>query len=191
MKIITEYLLHADIHTTYFSVMANNQRDDEKPIVLASRVWHKFYEPIVLLASLRSISTKDAIPRQMDPLLDWADDKQIFQAFVNKLAHVCQRLRGGGAVTSFTVLEERGVVEYWFAVNHLEADELEATATFTREFLTKVGGASSKQRHVRKALLADVLHFGRPRVSFYLGSLRAQLEECCERSKKYLTDDCR
>ena len=160
---------------------------EEEPIPLGSRIVHKFYEPIMLLASLIGITKEMAVPRSPEPPIDIQDAKQVFHAFINKLGHICDSTKGGATVTSFMVLRSNGnrdTVHYWFAANRRTTEELQTTAAFVRELLHKVGQApeNPEQQHaIRKAVLYNILRFNRPRVSVYLRKLQPQVEECLRR----------
>ncbi|KND92723.1 hypothetical protein TOPH_02769 [Tolypocladium ophioglossoides CBS 100239] len=160
----------------------------EEPVPLISRLIHKFYEPVILLVSLIGSTAGAGAPRPPEPVpIDVHDDKQVFQAFLNKLGHVCDSMKGGNTVTSFVALRHehnQGGVNYWFAANRRSTDELEATATYVEGLLQKVNQVTEGREHendVRIDLLCDILRFNRSRVSVYLRTLRSQIEECLTR----------
>ncbi|KAJ9131783.1 hypothetical protein NKR23_g11518 [Pleurostoma richardsiae] len=160
-------------------------RDQEKvPIPLASRILHKFYEPIILYVSLNDATRGTAQAPPPEPAIDTSVPKEVFEAFVNKLAHICDKTKGGDSVTAFTVLnndEENKSVHYLFAANRQSIEQLQSTLSYVNELLRKVSNApdNAEQQHaVRKNLLYDVLCFNRLRISHYLGKLQFEIEEC-------------
>ncbi len=150
----------------------------EEPIALAPRILHRFYEPVMMLASLIEETKDTALPWPPEGPIDTEDTKQVFHAFANKLAHIFDSAKGGSTITSFMVLKGEGsspLVHYWFAVNKQTGPELETTAAFVKKLLNKIGKcpADSKQQDaIRKELLYDVLRFNRPRTSVYLRMLQ-------------------
>lgn len=166
-----------------------------EPIPLSSRATHKFYEPIILLVSLIGLTKGAAMACSPEPSIDIHDDKKVFQAFVNKLGHVCDSMKGGTTVTTFVVLRgenNQGVVNYWFAVNKRSTSELEATVTYVQGLLRKVSQVTEGHEHesnVRKDLLSDILRFNHSRVSVYLRTLRSQVEECLTRCRMNVSDE--
>lgn len=151
---------------------------------------HKFYEPLVLLEALNQATRDTAISVPPTEPIDREDSKQVFHAFVYKLAHICDNVKGegGASVTSFTILRKNDDVDsfhYLFACNQKSQDELEVTAEFVRSLLRKVGQSSEgqTQQHIaRRDLLRQVLLFNRPRVDCYLGEMRRQLNYCIKLS---------
>ncbi|KAL7946768.1 hypothetical protein V8C42DRAFT_318748 [Trichoderma barbatum] len=167
----------------------------EQPIELASRIVHKFFEPIILLVALIDAVRNTAKPRAPEPDIDVQDPKQLFHAFVNKLSHVCDREKGGDNVTSFVVLRDQYTpdrVHYIFAVNQQTDIQLQTTAAYIRTLLRRVGQAPEgreNQHDARRSLLYHILRFNRPRVSFYLRELRTQAATCLERCQAERSDD--
>lgn len=160
---------------------------DDGPIPMASRVTHKFYEPIMLSVALNQATEASAIPPPPEPPIDTGDEKQVFHAFVNKLAHICDSEKGGSTVTALMVLRRETKTDaphYWFAANRQTLDNLQTTAAFVKRILRKVGEAPvdpDNQHVVRKSMLYDILRFNRHRVLLYLEKLRLQVAECLKR----------
>lgn len=171
--------------------------EEEEPIPLPPRIVHKFYEPIVLLVSLLGASKLKGIttPPPPDPPINIEDLKQVFQAYVNKLGHVCDSNRGGDTVTSFLILNRGGTqagFRYWFAANRQTNEQLENTVVFVKALLHRLGRAPMGRTHqhtVRRELLSDILRFNRPRVSIYLRALQPQAQECLGRCYMEETDE--
>lgn len=143
---------------------------------------------MLLEALSESAGEPSSIPSGSKPVED-KDPKQLFHAFVYKLAHVCDREKGGETVTSIMILDESNVLAdetkltYVFGVNQATHEHLECTSLFLRTILQKVAGAPPKtdakgRNAAERELRQIVLRFNRPRVRFYLKSLKNKAELC-------------
>ncbi|KAK1777175.1 hypothetical protein QBC45DRAFT_452615 [Copromyces sp. CBS 386.78] len=166
----------------------------DTPIDLAPKILHRFYEPIMLLEALReSVREQLSIPSQ-STRVEVEDPKQLYQAFVYKLAHLCDREKGGKTVTSIMILDTSDVLAgeqkftYVFGVNQATPQHLDRTASFLRTVLKKVAlappvtdteGRAAAERELREI----VVRFNRPRVRAYLNSLRDAAIVCLDRCK--------
>ena len=125
---------------------------------------------------------------QPDKPINMGNDEEVFQAFVNKLCHVCDSEKGGSTITSFLILQNgHREVHYWFASNRRSEKALESTAFFVRQLFRRIAQGPSQpdqQDTLRKNLLLDVALFNRSRITVYLNTLRNQLRECSERGEK-------
>lgn len=167
------------------------QRGDR--VELASRILHKFYEPIMLLEALKEPVGEPVSAPSQSMRVDAEDPRQLYQAFVYKLAHVCDRERGGKTVTSVMILDTSNVstdetqFTYVFGVNQAEPQQVQQTAEFLQTILHKVGNAPPKseaqaRNAAERELRQIVWRFNRPRVRFYLKSLRDRAELCLKQS---------
>lgn len=166
--------------------------DHELPIPLGPKEGHKFYEPIMLLASLIEASKKTATRGPPEPKIDLANDEQIFQAFVNKLSHICDYEKGGETVTAFGFLHGGNdePVRCFFAANNQEWTKLQATAAYVRELLRKASQVTANTvDQIRRDLLYDVIRFNRPRVTSYLRALEEQVATCIEVCQRKANDE--
>ncbi|KAK3343273.1 hypothetical protein B0H65DRAFT_244899 [Neurospora tetraspora] len=159
------------------------------PIELAPKIIHRFYEPIMLLEALKEPVGKPSSAPPQPMRVDDENPKQLFQAFVYKLAHVCDWEKGGKTVTSIMVLDTTNVLTdepeftYVFGVNQATPHHLKRTASFLHTVLQKVASASpvseaEARNAAERELRQIVLRFNRPRVRFYLKSLRDKAEVC-------------
>ncbi|UPL02105.1 hypothetical protein LCI18_013039 [Fusarium solani-melongenae] len=144
---------------------------------------HKFYEPAVLLNALNFTEREAAPPGDFDATIDTTDPRQLFQAFVYKLGHVCDSQKGnyGATITSFYVLkdeDEVGAAHYWFASNQRTPEELEATAEYMRELLGKVWDLDEDLASLKRELLSDVMWFNRPRLEYYFRQISDRAAKC-------------
>lgn len=151
---------------------------------LGPKLCRRFYEPIVLLAGLNKavphstpVATATRIEVTQGP-------EQSFHCFINKLSQVCDNIRGGPTVTSFTVLQEPDKVVYVFASNQRNQDELDVTKEFIISILQQLGEASieteDRTREAFTTLLYPILAFNRPRIEVYAERLSKELEKCIQ-----------
>lgn len=170
------------------------------PIKLAPKIVHRFYEPIMLLEALReSVREQLSIPSQ-SMRVEVEDPKQLYQAFVYKLAHIGDREKGGKTVTSIMILDTSNVLAgeheftYVFGVNQATPQHLQRTASFLHTVLQKVAlappvtdteGRMAAERELRQI----VLRFNRPRIRAYLNSLRDAAKVCLNRCEGEDTED--
>lgn len=153
---------------------------------MKSREIHKFFEPLVLLKALNSATRTTAVSPSLEASIDIEDDEEVFKAFVYKLGHVCDNVKGnlGATITSFYVLQDQvdeDLVHYWFASNQRTHGELETTKTYVKGLLEKANKASEdigQEKEVFKTLLSNVLNFNRPRVTYYIKQILAQASKC-------------
>ncbi|GAB1319683.1 hypothetical protein MFIFM68171_09893 [Madurella fahalii] len=150
-------------------------------IPLAASRRKRFYEPVILLDSLRAIYRKaNAVS---EPDLEAAagkSPKQIFYCFVNKLGQICDNQPAqplGKTVTSFVLLDS-GTIEYRFASNQRASHELDVVKNYVADILNILGGVADDVVN-DKALMAPifsdilrmVLAFNRPRIEKYIENL--------------------
>ncbi|KAH6693909.1 hypothetical protein F5X68DRAFT_47612 [Plectosphaerella plurivora] len=141
-----------------------------------------FYEPLILLLALNEEMRSTASYISPSEVCDSSDPEQLFKAFLNKLALVCDSSKGGDTVTAIWVSEDApGQVEYHIASNQLKSHELDAMGSFVRTLLVEVRDADARpsaQDQANKALLLPILRFNRPRINIYLNDLRQEAEKC-------------
>lgn len=160
-----------------------------KVIPMKSKAVHKFYEPIVLAKALNIATEANSVSLAVDSTIDVNNDKEVFETFVYKLAHVCDRVKGGSGstISSITVLNhetEEGKVHYWFAANQQKHKVLEATEEYLRELLRAIDESPTarfQRSNVVRYVLAQVLRFNRPKVTHYLRKVNEEAGKCLER----------
>jgi hypothetical protein len=163
---------------------------------MESRVIHKFYEPLVLLKALNLELQDAASYYSVSENEACHSDEQVFQAFVNKLAFVCDSVKGrqGSTITSIVILQEHesDPIDFWFASNLRTSQELEQTASFMRLLLQGIGqtmGSQSTTTHApQRGLLRDVLRFNIRRIKVYVRGLRSQAELCLDKCIERYTE---
>ncbi|RFU79689.1 hypothetical protein TARUN_2557 [Trichoderma arundinaceum] len=108
--------------------------------------------------------------------------EQTFKRFVNRLAQVCDNVRGknGNTVSSIAVLEEPEGIHYIVGSNNRRGAKLQEVEDFIKQLLEIVaksrtaGGVSP----VRSEALWHILKFDENRVEFYLASTMKHLGGC-------------
>ncbi|KAK1525903.1 uncharacterized protein CCOS01_08321 [Colletotrichum costaricense] len=158
-------------------------------ISMKSRVINKFYEPLVLLKAMNDEMTSLAEFFDPDDLNYRGDVKKIFQAFVYKLAHVCDSTPGNGGSTVTSIMLLRGSegtnVEYHLASNQRCVDDLENVRAYLQHLLERVDRASTSGRtsELRKDLLNAVIWFNRPRINSYIVRLEIEIQRCIKNAR--------
>lgn len=150
---------------------------------MKNKAIHRFYEPLVLLKSLNDELTETAGPSSPGETLQPQDERQILQAFVYKLAHVCDNIKGkeGRSVSSCAVLcdeEQDGAVVYLLASNRRGPEELEALAEFVYQLIRMVSEDADKPAGDKG--FRHILNFNKPRIEYYIKQLRAHSQTCLE-----------
>ncbi|KAL7783624.1 hypothetical protein V8C37DRAFT_396943 [Trichoderma ceciliae] len=157
------------------------------PIPLRGKFSRRFYEPILLEVALRGIRPQafSAIPHEPNTMNDSTDNaEQTFKCFVNRLAQVCDNLRGnnGSTVTSIAVLEEPEGVHYIIGSNNRKGSKLQEVELFVKQLLRIVAKSTAQPAEsvapVRREALWHVLKFDENRVGFYLANTANYLNKC-------------
>ncbi|KXX75020.1 hypothetical protein MMYC01_209159 [Madurella mycetomatis] len=150
-------------------------------IPLAPSRRKRFYEPVILLDSLRAVYRKEN--KVTEPDLEATagkSPKQIFFCFVNKLGQICDNQPSqplGKTVTSFVLLDS-GTIEYRFASNQRDGQELNKVKKYIVDILNILGGVDDEvvndktlMAPIFSNILRMVLAFNRPRIEKYIGAL--------------------
>ncbi|KAL2164974.1 hypothetical protein VTH06DRAFT_270 [Thermothelomyces fergusii] len=141
----------------------------------------RFYEPIILLHTLREVYRK--CNRLTEPDLEGSrgkSAKETYFCFLNKLSQICdshpnQHL--GRTVSAITVLDS-GTVEYRLASNQRDEGELRTVKEYLTDILHilhRVTDDEVKDKEFMKTvsseILRKVLAFNRPRIEHYIEAL--------------------
>ncbi|KXX77411.1 hypothetical protein MMYC01_206074 [Madurella mycetomatis] len=154
------------------------------PLPTTLGTW-RFYEPLLLLYSLKSVLPRDnsTHPSDLEGIAD-KDPREAFFCFVNKLSQVCDSEHGGKTVTAFGVLQT-GSVEYRFASNDRDSQSLAEVRRYVMDLLETLGHApdaafqdSSQRAALTTRILGKILGFNRPRIEVYLGRLLRHFDFC-------------
>lgn len=168
-----------------------------EPIPLRWKFSRRFYEPILLEVVLKKIRPPDFSESQHAPntIRDSSDSAEpTFRCFVNRLAQVCDNLRGanGATVTGIAVLLEPEGVHYIIGSNNRRAARLHEVGVFVTELLNIAARTTDQQAdgglQVHGEALWHVLRFDENRVRFYLTSTVEHLQSCIDDyDRKYET----
>ncbi|KAH7156422.1 hypothetical protein EDB81DRAFT_880741 [Dactylonectria macrodidyma] len=162
-------------------------------LVFKPKQLRRFYEPIVLFKALSDISRESGRIRSPERFSSPLTDEERFQSFLDKLALVCDRTKGGSTVTAVTILDEDNGFTYVFGCNQLSVSKLEATTNFLQKLLRKVENfhrlkpirTPGVQEDIRKLVLA----FNRRRIELYMAALQEELGTCIESCSQIDYDD--
>lgn len=159
----------------------------QKPIPLRGKFSRRFYEPILLEAALkqtrpRVFSATQHVPNAMNDNADGAE--QSFKCFVNRLAQVCDNVRGGhgATVTGIAVLEEPEGIHYIIGANNRK--DLGDVEDFVKQLLKIISKATEQPTNqtlpVQREALWHILKFNKQRIEYYLTGAIKYLKECIE-----------
>ena len=152
----------------------------------------RFYEPIVLLVGLNLAWEHNQISKASDLSLDVTESpKRAFHNFVNKLGQLCDSERDGNTVTAFVVLKFPDRIQYRFASNNQEEEDLIRAKKFITSVLETLAEADGDELEDRIShILRESVSFIRPRARAYVKSLKTQAALCIEACARESTKDC-
>jgi hypothetical protein len=117
--------------------------------------------------------------------------ERAFHCFVNKLGQLCDSERGGNTVTAFVVLQFPDRIQYRFASNQQESEDLIRAQTFTTYVLQTLGRADGDElQGMTSHILRKSLSFTKPRVEVYVKALKKQAASCISACAREDTDEC-
>ncbi|KAL7817916.1 hypothetical protein V8C44DRAFT_319628 [Trichoderma aethiopicum] len=160
-----------------------------KPIPLRWKFSRRFYEPILLEVALKRIRPPEYPDNQHAPntIRDSHDSaEQTFKCFVNRLAQVCDNVRGENAatVTGVAVLLEPEGVHYIVGSNNRKPAKLHDVEVFVRELLHIAAKTTHQPAdgglQVHREALWHILKFDGNRVRYYLTSTVEHLRSCID-----------
>ncbi|ROW17162.1 hypothetical protein VPNG_01319 [Cytospora leucostoma] len=152
-----------------------------KPAALKEKVQRRFYHAVVFLFGVTKACEINRQPVPFD--LSWHQNdssETLFKELINKLCQFCDVRHGGESVTAGTVLRLQGRIQYCFACNKKDPDELERNRIFVTDLLGNLRNVTTASTDLRTRLLAKVLDFCGDRVRYYLSSLRHASKVCME-----------
>lgn len=115
-----------------------------------------------------------------------------FQDFVNKLSQICDSRSRGKTVTAFVVLQFPDHIEYRFASNSRDRNDLIRTQSFVKRMLETLHKASDlKSSELHSEILQQALIFTRPRIEGYVKSLNINTVLCIESCERNRMDECK
>lgn len=146
-----------------------------------------FFPVLVLLDCLNSVCPQGTSQKASDPPHNpLQSEPEMFQAFVNKLAHVLDFVTKGDTVTALAVINHNGRLCYVFASNRRATGAMNnarAGLTAILEMLkTNIESNMQDSNEVmEERLLRKVLELNTVRVRSYLTSLAKELPACLKR----------
>ncbi|ROW03746.1 hypothetical protein VMCG_05375 [Cytospora schulzeri] len=153
------------------------------PVNLMKKIRNRFYEPIILLYALTQFCMHNNALKILEQAPDVAlqTSEQLFHDFMNKLAQICDNDRGGRTVTAAVALQYSDCVEYRFASNQRDEDELQNLKAFIEGILNSLKTLTAENSAmVRVRLLQRIVIFNRPRLQIYVREIRTQSQKCLE-----------
>ncbi len=160
------------------------------PVPLPDSLRKRFYEPIVLFDALKYVYRKNKKISEPDLESETGKSKQqTYFCFLNKLSQICdnQPQQPLGKTVSAIVVLDSGTIEYRFASNQRDGEELDAVKQYLTGILSILGrvrddevSSPKSRRLILSRILHKVLAFNRPRVEAYIESLlfEDRLEFC-------------
>jgi hypothetical protein len=127
-------------------------------------------------------STIQHEPNTMNDNVDNAE--QSFKCFVNRLAQVCDNVRGNNAATvsGIAVLEEPEGVHFVIGSNNRRGPKLQEVERFVKQLLKIVAKSTElpmdRVLPARREALWHILKFNENRVRFYLANTVSYLRDC-------------
>ncbi|GJC82530.1 hypothetical protein ColLi_05368 [Colletotrichum liriopes] len=113
-----------------------------------------------------------------------------FQAFLCKLAQICDSEKGPNTITALVALKAANGPGYLFASNNRKKPELDETKSFLSNLLDFVAKNPDKlaERPMKRQVLWRILEFNFPRVKWYLKQIAIFVDECIKECSGSQTD---
>ncbi|GKT78881.1 hypothetical protein ColTof4_11304 [Colletotrichum tofieldiae] len=115
----------------------------------------------------------------------------LFQAFLCKLAQICDSEKGPNTITALVALKAANGPGYLFASNNRKTPELDDTKGFLSSLLHFVAKNPNglAERPMKRQVLWRILEFNFPRVKWYLKQIAISVGECIGECSGSQTDD--
>ncbi|KAM0217830.1 hypothetical protein ACHAPQ_011806 [Fusarium lateritium] len=159
-------------------------------IPLKPKQKRRLYEPIIIYKALTDFTHEEGALRRAEVPERPINDEQKYHCFLNKLASICDRTKGGKTVTSIAILDGDDKFTYVFGCNQVTTRDLHETRDFLTALLKKLSGThklgQEEKFSVERDVLKMILGFNSPRIGCYLGELKKSIDECledCEQQK--------
>jgi hypothetical protein len=161
-------------------------------VQVRSKVNKRFYEAVILLASLSMACVADQPSKTPDLSSELSlSPEHAFHCFVNKLGQLCDSQPGGNTVTSCVVLDLPDHIEYRFASNQQDIEDLIRAKTFIKCVLQAVGKLDEdKTQATISSILQKCLSFNRLRIEGYVTKLKKHSIFCIRACTKEDKDEC-
>lgn len=154
----------------------------QQPATIKTGLRHRFYFAVVFLYAVTKVCANNRQPAPSD--LSWHRDAsfdQTYRDFVNRLCQFCDVKLGGDSVTACTVLDLQDRVQYRFACNKRNKNQLTRARDFIHDLLVVLQGVvDAAEADLRSRLLTMVLGLCSVRVHSYLRALKKASIACME-----------
>lgn len=148
------------------------------PAAIKDKPRRRFYEAVVFLHVVTLAWQRNRQPVSDEFIVPNSSTTEAnFKDFVNRLSQFCDFKLGGDFVTAFTVLDFQHRIQYRFACNRANRNQLKKISTFIIDLLRTLRDVELTDGLEQK-LLEKVLAHGRVRVHTYLGALNNACREC-------------
>lgn len=136
----------------------------------------------MLYKALTEITREERALSQAEVLNNPLTEEQEYHRFLDSLASVCDREKGGKTVTSVAILDGEDQFTYLFACNLVFDSDLDDTRDFLATLIGRLSGfhllENMAKGPARDGILEMILAFNSPRIGCYLGALRKNIAEC-------------
>lgn len=160
-----------------FPNTVNMSTDDSNLVPLNPSLSLKFHESVLLLYCLKEVKYQAESVKEPEPDLESDSGKSSrnsFRIFVDKLGQICDSELKGKTVTAFAILQP-GQIQYRFASNQRNSDEVEDVKRYLFDLLNLLGATPDNQlNRVSGTILERVLAFNRPTIKQYIRNLTQQ-----------------
>jgi len=173
------------------------EKEEKFPAVipLGAKLTTRFYLLLILHTSLKTIFQKAQALRL--PEIETVPT-DVFRAFVNKLAHICDSAKGREKATAFGVLQ-LGTIRYYFTSNQRDEEDYQRTSHYVAGILNILGMATDDeiQRHgenvgslpIFSRLLRSIIAFNQSRIKGYMGRMVEKIDLCIESARGDLSPE--
>ncbi|KXJ87928.1 hypothetical protein Micbo1qcDRAFT_236116 [Microdochium bolleyi] len=157
----------------------------QTPIPVHSRLLRRFSEAVIFEEALSTACQKDPVSlgkAPVEPHVDPSDDaERAFKSYVNKLAHVCDKRRGGTTVTGIAILQDAEHIYYFIGSNKRSTADLAQMEEFLHPLFRLVQSpqpCSADNASFFASILHHIIRFNRRRIQTYLNQLYKHIGLC-------------
>lgn len=142
----------------------------------------RFYEPIILTKALTDIYRDMGSSRPPDPVEHQENEGERLKSLINRIANVCDNIKGGTTVSAAAILQDREGIVYLLASNQVSyADSMKASELLT-QILERISGVSGLDNAMRRQVKAEVLRMALvhnwKRIRLYMRALVENAAHC-------------
>ena len=149
-------------------------------VPISPLIERQFYESHLLLFMLERVRG-DHIKRQSYHSELDQDETELRRSFVDKLAYICDFMKGGSTVTALALQRTPQGVIFWISANSTVKEKTEVFLRKILQLLKKVEIKRASTKSTEAQLLARIIPFNERRLNFYWSALKKDLPVCVER----------